>query len=225
MEIEHEGKTYILKSQVEGIIKERVAKVAQRATEFETQVQELESLLSKQQSKQASYDVLAQQVNDLRNKLSETETKHSRYITMSKHGITDPELIEVIQWQYNRSMKGKNQKEQQPLEEWFSSHLQNPDEAPITLRPHLQKLQPEEEVIQDPETGETETSFDSKTGIDENSLEMIQEREIAPPMTNKGAVKAPEGKDILRRAVEDPSFYNENVEAIRKAWFARYGRR
>ena len=36
-EIEHEGKTYILKSQVESIIKERVSKVAQRASEYEAQ--------------------------------------------------------------------------------------------------------------------------------------------------------------------------------------------
>ena len=78
MEIEHEGKIYILKSQVEGIIKDRVAKVAQRANQFETQVQELENILAEQKGKQASFDVLAQQVNDLRTQLSKSELKQYR---------------------------------------------------------------------------------------------------------------------------------------------------
>ena len=41
-EIEHDGKTYILKSQVESIIKDRVQKVAARATEFENQLNDLQ---------------------------------------------------------------------------------------------------------------------------------------------------------------------------------------
>ena len=40
-EIEHEGKTYILKSQVESIVKERVSKVAQKATDAEVRLQEV----------------------------------------------------------------------------------------------------------------------------------------------------------------------------------------
>lgn len=42
-EIEHEGKTYILKSNVENIIKERVSKVASRASEAEARATDLET--------------------------------------------------------------------------------------------------------------------------------------------------------------------------------------
>ncbi len=50
-EIEHEGKTYILKSQVESIIKERVSKVAQRASEYEAQLESMTKDLEKAKKK------------------------------------------------------------------------------------------------------------------------------------------------------------------------------
>ena len=42
-EINHEGKTYILKSDVENIIKDRISKVASRAQGYETQISELKA--------------------------------------------------------------------------------------------------------------------------------------------------------------------------------------
>lgn len=228
MEIEHDGKKYILKSQVESIIKERVSKVAQRASEAESQLSELQSQLTEQQNKQASYDVLAQQVQDLQGQLSASQNRYQRYMSMSQHGITDQELIDVIEWQYDRSMKDVPKKDQQSLEEWFSSHLQNPDEAPITLRPHLKTLIKEEAT-----EAATEQPMEAQNPLDNDehvSYEGIQHREYMEkpqaPVTNKGAIPAPEGKDILRRVMEgDSNFYNENHEAIRQAWFARYGKR
>ena len=228
MEIEHDGKKYILKSQVESIIKDRVSKVAQRATEAESSIKELQLQLVDQKNTQASYDVLLQQVEDLQNQLSMSKNKFSRYMSMSKHGITDQELIDVIEWQYNRSMSDVPKKEQKTLEEWFSLHMNNPDEAPITLRPHLKSLTTEESkeaIVEAPKEADTVLDNDSHV-----SYEGIQHREYmeAPqaPVTNKGAVPPPEGKDILKRAfTESSSFYNENHDAIRKAWFARYGRK
>jgi len=221
MEIEHEGKKYILKSQVESIIKERVSKVAQRSNEYEARVKELESSLNEQQKQQASYDVLAQQVAELRSQLDSSQNRFHRYKAMSQHGITDQELIDVIEWQYERSMKDVPKKEQRTLEDWFSSHLENPAEAPITLRPHLQNITTSEVAPNEEAAVVAEPKNDD--------LEGLQHREMMstpqPPITNKGAVPAPEGKDILRKAMEDQSFYNQNVDAIRQAWFAKYGRK
>lgn len=225
MEIEHDGKKYILKSQVESIIKERVAKVAQRASEAETQLKEVQSQLDAQNSKQASYDILAEQVSELQSKLASSETKFKRYQSMSQHGITDQDLIDVIEWQFDRAMKDKPQKEQKSLDEWLSHHLENPDEAPISLRPHLKAISPSSEPAEEIAPDTDKISPES----DRLGLEGLQHREYAsepprPPRTNKGAVPAPEGKDILKRA-SDPNFYNENYEAIQKAWMAKYQRR
>lgn len=225
-EIEHEGKTYILKSQVESIIKERVSKVAQRATEAETQVNDLSKQIESFQSKQASIDLMNQQIQELQGKLKTSENKFERYQSMAKIGINDSDLIDAIEWQYNKSMNGKTDKEKIDLNEWLQNQIENPDESPIAIRPHIksisESMQPKEQSNQ----------------IENESLMKLQEYENQrnpisnqidnnisnPPLTNRGAVPPPEGKDILRRAVSDPEFYSQNADAIKQAWMARYGR-
>jgi hypothetical protein len=217
-EIEHDGKTYILKSQVESIIKDRVSKVAQRASEYENAAKSLSHELETMKGKQASYDVLAEQVVQLKSELEQSNTKFQRFQSMTKHGISDQELVETIEWVYDKNMKSKPAKEQVDLETWLQSQFENPNDAPIAIRPHIQQItqsraQPTEEyddsAIQQPE--ESVQDFEMPTSTYE------------PPRTNMGAVPAPEGKDILSRA-SDPEFYNQNHEAIRKAWYAKFGR-
>ena len=55
------------------------------------------------------------------------------------------------------------------------------------------------------------------------SLQQLNQA-VTPPNVNKGAVKAPDTKNILDR-VTDQNYYNENADAIRQAWMAKFGRR
>lgn len=223
-EIEHEGKTYILKSQVEAIIKDRVSKVAARANEAESQLKEATSQIESMQGKQASLDMLTDQIQKLQGELQASENKFTRYQSMSKHGISEPELIEAIEWQYEKSMKGKSKKEVTPLSEWLESHLSNPAEAPIAIRPHLQSLAASSappaaaESVANPEIAE------SLAEVSEPLEQGTPQPMYQAPQTNRGAVPAPEGKDILRKAMSDPEFYSANAEAVQKAWMARYSR-
>lgn len=221
-EIEHEGKTYILKSQVEAIIKDRVSKVAARANEAESQLKEATSQIESMQGKQASLDMLTDQIQKLQGELAASENKFNRYQSMSKHGISDAELIEAIEWQYEKSMKGKSKKEITPLSEWLENHLSNPAEAPIAIRPHLQNLAeaaaPSAEPVASPELA------DSLAEVSEPLQQATPQPMYQAPQTNRGAVPAPEGKDILRKAMSDPEFYSANAEAVQKAWMARYSR-
>ena len=137
MEIEHEGKIYILKSQVESIIKERVGKVAQRATLAEQQLEEAHQRIEKSEKAMSSIDILNQQLIDMQSKLSTSEKRFSRYQSISKHGLTDPDLIEAIEWTYERAQSKKEDKDRLSLSDWLDSQVENPDEAPITIRPHL----------------------------------------------------------------------------------------
>jgi hypothetical protein len=225
-EIEHEGKTYILKSQVESIIKDRVSKVAQRATEAENQVSSLTKEIDSFKSKQASIDMLSEQITSLKAELKTSETKFSRYQNMTKLGISEPELIEAIEWQYDKAMTGKSQKELVPLNEWLQSHIDDVDNAPLAIRPHLQNI-----------IGDTAPQEANEAPqIDHEGLESLEAYNHAihevseplqrpqPPQTNRGAVPTPEGKDILRKAMSDPEFYSKNAEAVKAAWMSRYGR-
>lgn len=217
-EIEHEGRTYILKSQVESIIKERVSKVAQKATEAEALFAESQKELEAMRGKQASVDVLTEQVNLLKSELASSKSRFERYQTMSSYGINDAELIEAIEWQYDKSMQNIPSKERQSLNDWFESHMKKPEEAPITIRPHLQTLQ-NSKASEAPESAETEEVAEFDGGFD--TPEPIVQ---SPPRTNTNAIPAPEGKDLLRRTLGDQDFFNQNHEAIKQAWKARYGR-
>lgn len=228
-EIEHEGKIYILKSSVEGIVKDRVSKVAARASEAEARASEFEKQIKTFESKQASYDVLAQQVSDLKTQLQKSESKFSRYQSVSKIGITDQDVIDVLEFQYEKAMK--NTKEKVSLGEWLEHHIDNYEEAPRSIKPFLEQMKPEPEapsVEASPEAPEAAHEENTTASMmDLMQMQSLQQLKQAqrPPEVNRGAVRAPEQKDILQRAMSDQDFYNANAEAVRQAWFAKHNPR
>lgn len=221
-EIEHEGRIYILKSSVEGIVKDRVSKVAARASEAESRSVELEKQMKAFESKQASYDVLAQQVSDLKTQLSKSESKYSRYQSISRIGITDQDVIDVLEFQYDKAMR--NQKEKISLGDWLESHIDNYEEAPRSIKPFLEQFKPEPEATPEGASQEAPEANTEASMIDMMQLHNLQQLRQAqqPPTVNKGAVKAPDQKDILSRAMTDQDFYNQNADAVRQAWFSKF---
>jgi hypothetical protein len=223
-EIESDGKTYILKSQVEAIIKERVSKVAQRATEAESQVNDLSKQIESFKSKQASIDLMNEQISTLQKELKASESRFDRYQSMSKIGINDSELIEAIEWQYNKSMNGKAEKEKIDLNTWLQNQIDNPEDAPIAIRPHIKSISEASKPVQENAPQIANDSLENLASYEQQSImnQSMPEAIIKPPTTNRGAIPAPEGKDILRRTVNDQDFYNKNADAIKQAWIARY---
>lgn len=227
-EIEHDGKTYILKSTVETIIKERVSKVAARAAEAEAKSGELESQLKTFEKQQTNYDVLASQVSSLKGELEQERTRFNRYQSISRLGITDNDLIDVVEWSYDRATKTMSAKEKPSLGDWLNEQMTNPEEAPASIRPHLRALQSAEAPVATPDAAEEATGDFQATehATDRAQLYALNEHQHRQaPNVNKGAVKAPEAKDVLQRAAKgNQDFYNQNVDAIKKAWFAKHGR-
>ena len=139
-EIEQDGRTYVLKSEMENIIKERIGKVASRATSAEQALEEAEKRLEKAEKAMSSVDILNQQLAEMQTRLQHSEQRFDRYQSISKHGLTDPDLIEAIEWSFERAQKGKTDGDRQTLSEWLDQQVTNPENAPITIRPHLQAL-------------------------------------------------------------------------------------
>ena len=213
-EIEHEGKTYILKSQMESIIKERVGKVAQRATIAEDALTQAEKRLEKAEKAMSSVDILNQQLSDMQAKLSTAEKRFTRYQSISKHGLTDPDLIEAIEWSYERAQKGVTDKDRVSLSDWLDSQVENPDKAPLTIRPHLRALR---EVVTSTE--------EAPSAQEANTQAQLAELERAtPPRSNSGAIPAPDGPAFLDRALKDPEFYAANRDKVIEAWRHRQRR-
>ena len=210
-EIEYEGKTYVLKTQVEAIIKDRVGKVAQRATAAEHALEAAQSRLEKAEKAMSSVDILNQQLAEMQGKLQTSENRFTRYQSISKHGLTDPDLVEAIEWSYERSQKSKGDKEKQTLAEWLDSVVDNPDTAPITIRPHLQALKMIDEQPADAAAAKMPPA-DTQPQLAELHAQQ------PPPRANAGAMPTPESADFMDRALRDPEFYAQNREKVMSAW-------
>ncbi len=210
-EIEYEGKTYVLKTQVEAIIKDRVGKVAQRATAAEHALEAAQSRLEKAEKAMSSVDILNQQIAEMQGKLQTSENRFTRYQSISKHGLTDPDLVEAIEWSYERSQKSKGDKEKQTLAEWLDSVVDNPDTAPITIRPHLQALKMIDEQPADAAAAKMPPA-DTQPQLAELHAQQ------PPPRANAGAMPTPESADFMDRALRDPEFYAQNREKVMSAW-------
>jgi len=214
-EIENEGRVYVLKSEIESIIKERIGKVASRATSAEQALEEAQRRLEKAEKAMSSVDILNQQLAEMQTKLQSSEQRFSRYQSISKHGLTDPDLVEAIEWSFERSQKGKSDKERQTLSEWLDQQVESPENAPITIRPHLQALK----MLDEDSSPQTEASADSYASNQEQSYTEQSLQQSAPaPRANVGAIPAPDSPGFLERALKDPEFYAANRDKVKAAW-------
>ena len=185
-ELEHEGQTYILKSEMENIIKDRISRVAQRATAAEDALKAAEKRINKAEKGLSSVDMLNQQIGELQGKLKTAEQKFTRYQSISKHGLTDPDLIEAIEWSYERSQKG--QEKPVELSKWLDQQVSDPDSAPMTIRPHLQALRMLSEGSENAEGIQTPT--EAQNAVTASTQEQLSQ--LTAPRTNVGAIPAPD---------------------------------
>ena len=205
MEKEIDGQIYILKSHVEKIVSERVSKVAARASSAEDKLNDLQTRLAEAEKKHATVDILTQQIEKYKTDLNAAEQRYNRYQAISKHGLTDQDMVDAIEWQYNRAMAKTAKKDQLPLADWLQNHVENPDSAPQLLRPHLAKLhsQPVPDATPAPDTAPQMASLAQPTA--------------QPPRTNAGVRSAPESLSLIDRGIQDPEFYKANRADILRA--------
>ena len=137
-----EGVEYILKTDIDDLVRSRLSKVSERARVAESRVEELER--SVEASKGAATQVadLQLQLESLTGELEQSRNLYSIHSTIANHGFTDPQMSKLINWQYKDSMQEIPKKEQPDLDSWLTSLKAAPDKAPITLRPFLQTKAP-----------------------------------------------------------------------------------
>jgi hypothetical protein len=203
--INHEGVEYVLKADIEAAFKDRISKLSARAIQAEEAAKALQDTLDNQSGELTKISTLQEKVNTLEQSLQEAESKYSRVSMLSDLGFTDPELRDAVEWAYSRANSEAS------LEDWIKGIKENPAEAPMVLRPHLQGK----------ETTETTAEVSpSAEAAPEAPAETIESPSLLPPRTNTGAKPAPvQSGDILSRVGSgDLDFYEQNHEAIKKAW-------
>jgi hypothetical protein len=204
--ITHENETYILQSDVENIIGDRVKKYAARAAAADENIKELQTRIDEQSKNSSDVNLLRDKIDTLQNQLSKSETKFTRHVAISKHGISSPEVVELIEWSYEKQMDKRAKKDREGLSDWLDGMITNPDNAPLTLRPHLPANQtPAPEV-------EPSTENDVKPSST-----------IDPAPINRGAVNTPENSNFAR--MNDSEYYRANREQIKKQFYQQLKRR
>ena len=200
--INHEGVEYVLKADIEAAFKDRISKLSARAIQAEEVAKALQDTLDNQSGELQKISTLQEKVTTLEQSLQDAESKYSRVSMLSDMGFTDPDLRDAVEWAYSRSNSESS------LEDWIKGIKENPGEAPLVLRPHLQATAPEI-------TAEAAPSAEAAP----IQAEAVEAAPLLPPRTNTGAKPAPvQNGDILSRGLKDPEFYEENRDAIMKAW-------
>tara|TARA_B100000900_G_scaffold208822_1_gene177050 strand:- start:10803 stop:11450 length:648 start_codon:yes stop_codon:yes gene_type:complete len=203
--INHEGVEYVLKADIEAAFKDRISKLSARAIQAEEAAKALQDTLDNQSGELTKISTLQEKVSTLEQSLQEAESKYSRVSMLSDMGFTDPDLRDAVEWAYSRANS------EDSLEDWIKGIKENPAEAPMVLRPHLQANATPEAAAESTQSAESEPVAQA---------EPAESPSLLPPRTNTGAKPAPvQSGDILSRVGSgDLDFYEQNHEAIVKAW-------
>ena len=210
--ITHEGQEYILKSEVDGIVRERLSKVAEGKRMAEGKVSELEAQLETMNEKVKGVDAMATQLSQLQDELAVSNQRYERHSAIASHGITDPEIRDLIEWQYSKAMDGKSQKEKKSLSEWITG-MGESGEIPTVLQPYF-RIQEEgqEAPAQAPAPAQAQAPAPSPS-----SNPMVQR-----PTSNQGVAQTQDhstSADLWKKAGNDFDFYRQNREELKKQYY------
>ena len=211
--VTHEGQEYVLKSDMEQAFQSRIQKLSSRAIQAEEQARAYQEQLDSQAGELQKIQTLGSRVQELESELETANTRYQRQVLMADQGFQDPEIRELVEWQYSKATKG--QESPVSMSEWLQAMKADPSQAPVTLRPHLQiESAPSEASAEAVQEAVQETQAPVQAQMDPPAM--------LPPKTNTGTVQAPvQSTDLLKRASEDLDFYRANREAVRKAWMGR----
>ena len=209
--ITHEGQEYILKSEVDGIVRERLSKVAEGKRMAEGKVSELEAQLETMNEKVKGVDAMASQLSQLQDELAVSNQRYERHSAIASHGITDPEIRDLIEWQYTKAMDGKSQKDKKSLSEWISG-MGETGEIPTVLQPYFRITEEGQEQAQGQAPAQSQAPAPSPS-----SNPMAQR-----PTSNQGVAQTQDhstSADMWKRAGSDFEFYQQNRAQLKKQYY------
>ena len=208
--IEHEGAVYVLKSEMESAIQSRIQKIAQKAAEAEQRASELQSALDEASAKTGSIDALASQLEQAQAQLAQANSRYERHSTIAKYGLTDKDMLDAVEWQYDRAMNGRAKKDIVSLGDWLEQCVNAPQEAPALLRPHLQAIA---------QPAQTDAAQVQQLGEQMQQAQPAAQAMPTPPAMNTNAQSAPvRVDDVLSRGLTDFDFYKQNRDNVIAAY-------
>ena len=204
---EIEGLEYILKSDVDELVRQRITKVSERARTAEEKVKEMNELATTAKDSKAIIEGYEKQIAELQQNIAKQQALYESHSVIAQHGFVDADLRDMVEWSYNREMSTRSKKDQQKLSEWLQDIKTNPDNAPSTLRPHL--ITNNQSV--EPQQTETITHGHHLTS------------QPPKPVQSTGVVQPKENitSSLIESALRDPEIYRAKREEIKATWYAQ----
>jgi len=218
--ITHDGKEYILKDEVDTIIRERISKISEAKRQAESRANILETQITEMESRVKNTDAMASQLATLQDELAMSNQRYERHSAIATHGITDPDVRDLIEWQYSKAMEGKAKKDKVTLANWLGDMKEGGD-VPVVLRPYLNKTEASTTTTTTTPTAVPQSSTPSNTSISSMVAQTIR------PQTNNGVQPTTDHStngDILKRA-SDYEYFKANRAEIKKRYYAQKARR
>ena len=201
---EFDGVEYIKKADVEAIVRQRIEKISVRANEQQERADALQKSLESAEKRATTADLLGQQIAQLQTELDQQKTRYTRHQAISSHGFSDPDIVDMIEWSYDRAVKG--QENPQSMVDWLASQVSEPEKAVAALRPHILSL-----TLQQAAQEATQPTAAAQ--------EATQPTAAAPPGANAGVVTKPPGDTSLFDLTKDQTQYRANRDAIKSVFF------
>ena len=219
-----DGLTYVLKSDMENIIKERVSKVAEKARQHEETNSNLQKELDELKTHVTSSDILADQVSKLKTELANQKQRYDRYTKISQYGLYDSDMVDLVEWTYERATKDLDGKKKPTLETWLETCYNDIEKAPMTLRPHLERLKTNTETETESPEMETDLYSETDSELPSQMEPQLQTREPQPPRLNGGATPPPTDGVLASARFQDLEWYSQNRDRIISELRAKRGR-
>ena len=208
-----DGETYVLKTDMENIIQERLKKVSDKTKQAEEKTMQLQNQLEELQKTSQSSEILTDKVKELQNQLQTQQAKYDRYTKISQFGLYDREMVDLVEWSYDRATNDMDEKKKPSLETWLENAYNNPESSPVTLRPHLERLRQNQNSSQISSL-KSEGEQLIENSPDQNNEILQSQTEMQPPRTNAGAKPTPSDSTLSSARFHDLEWYEQNRDRI-----------
>ena len=229
--ITHEGQEYILKEDVDGLVRERLSKVTEAKRQAESRANLLESQIHDMESKVKNSEAMASQLAQLQDELLLSNERYERHSAIAGHGITNSEIRDLVEYQFNKAMEGKSKKDRVSLSVWLGN-IKETGEIPMVLKPFLGEVsspaqaqpqaQPQPQAQAQAQTislghiPQGQQSTPSSTPAQLQALAQTQR-----PTSNQGVQQMSDhatNGDMIKRA-HDYEFFKANRQEVKKRYY------
>ena len=143
-----DGVEYIVKESVDELVRKRLSPMSERARKAETKVEELTAALDGSKNASSRIAEHQQRITELEEQIAKSRAQYQSHSTIAQHGFVDAHLRDMVEWTYQREMASRPKKNQQKLGDWLEHIKANPEDAPISIRPHIAPNNPAQPAAQ-----------------------------------------------------------------------------